>query len=43
MSQEKRVIEHLKVVGSITNAEAHNEYGIRHLPAIIRDIKSIQI
>lgn len=39
MSQEKRVIKHLKAVGSITNAEAHNKYGIRHLPAIIRDIK----
>lgn len=39
MSQIERVYAHLQIRGSITNAEAHNLYGIRHLPAVIRDIK----
>lgn len=39
MSQAERVFAHLKVFGAITNAQAHDSYGIRHLPAVIRDIK----
>lgn len=39
MSQIERVYAHLQIRGSITNAEAHNLYGIRHLPSVIRDIK----
>ena len=39
MTQAKRVLEHLKKHGTITVGEAHSEYGIRHLPARIRDIK----
>lgn len=39
MSQMERVYKHLLARGSITNSEAHNVYGIRHLPSVIRDIK----
>ena len=39
MTQTKRVYTHLKTKGTITNAQANNLYGIRHLPAIIRDVK----
>lgn len=39
LSQAQRVFKHLKEKGSITNAQANNVYGIRHLPAVIRDIK----
>lgn len=39
MSQVERVYAHLQIRGNITNAEAHNLYGIRHLPSVIRDIK----
>lgn len=39
MSQIERVYAHLQLRGSITNAEAHNLYGIRHLPSVIRGIK----
>ncbi len=39
MSQTKRVYQHLQTKGTITNAQAHNLYGIRHLPSVIRDIK----
>lgn len=38
-TQESRVLGHLKKNGTITNAQAHNLYGIRHLPSIIRNIK----
>lgn len=39
VSQAERVYNHLLWRGSITNAEAHEQYGIRHLPSVIRDIK----
>jgi hypothetical protein len=39
VSQAERVYNHLQVFGSITNAQAHEMYGIRHLPSVIRDIK----
>lgn len=39
MSQAKRILDHLKAKGTITNAQAHNLYGVRHLPSVIRDIK----
>lgn len=39
MSQVERVLAHLKIYKTITNAQAHTQYGIRHLPAIIRDLK----
>lgn len=39
MSQLERVYAHLEVFGTITNAQAHEMYGIRHLPSVIRDIK----
>lgn len=39
MSQIERVYAHLQIRGSITNAEAHDLYGIRHLPSVIRGIK----
>ncbi|MBQ1769095.1 MAG: hypothetical protein IIZ99_00125 [Turicibacter sp.] len=38
-SQAERVYNHLLIFGSITNAQAHENYGIRHLPSVIRDIK----
>jgi len=38
-SQVERVYNHLQLHGSITNAEAHSIYGIRHLPSVIADIK----
>jgi hypothetical protein len=38
-TQEKRIFDHLQKFGTITNAQAHNDYGIRHLPSVIRDIK----
>lgn len=38
-SQTERVYNHLLIWGSITNAQAHEMYGIRHLPSVIRDIK----
>ena len=41
MTQAARIYEHLKQKGTITNAQSHNLYGIRHLPAIIRDIKKL--
>ena len=39
VTQAERVYNHLQVFGSITNAQAHEMYGIRHLPSVIRDIK----
>lgn len=39
MSQHERVLVHLQVFNTITNAQAHEQYAIRHLPAVIRDIK----
>lgn len=39
VSQAERVYNHLQIFGSITNAQAHETYGIRHLPSVIRDIK----
>lgn len=38
-TQATRVYNHLQIFGTITNAQAHEMYGIRHLPAVIRDIK----
>lgn len=38
-SQSERIYNHLQIFGTITNAQAHNDYGIRHLPSVIRDIK----
>lgn len=40
VTQAERVYNHLQVWGSITNAQAHEMYGIRHLPSVIRDIKN---
>lgn len=39
MSQHARILAHLKIYKTITNKQAHDIYGIRHLPAVIRDIK----
>jgi len=39
MTQEERIFAHLQIFGTITNAQAHEQYGIRHLPSVIRDIK----
>lgn len=39
MSQTERILAHLQIYGTITNMQAHDSYGIRHLPAVIRDIK----
>lgn len=39
MSQHTRILAHLKIFKTITNLQAHEQYGIRHLPAVIRDIK----
>lgn len=38
-TQVERVYNHLLVFGFITNAQANEMYGIRHLPGVIRDIK----
>lgn len=38
-SQPKKVFWHLKHYGKITNKECHEIYGIRHAPAVIRDLK----
>ena len=38
-SQSERIYNHLRIFGTITNAQAHNDYGIIHLPSVIRDIK----
>lgn len=40
-TQSERIYNHLQVWGTITNAQAHESYGIRHLPSVIRDIKKI--
>lgn len=37
--QSERIYNHLQIFGTITNAQAHSDYGIRHLPSVIRDIK----
>jgi hypothetical protein len=39
MAQPKKVFWHLKNFGKITNKECHEIYGIRHAPAVIRDLK----
>lgn len=39
VSQAERIYNHLQVFGFITNAQANEMYGIRHLPSVIRDIK----
>jgi hypothetical protein len=39
VTKAERVYNHLLVWGSITNAQANELYGIRHLPSVIRDIK----
>lgn len=38
-TQAERVYNHLLIFGYITNAQANEMYGIRHLPGVIRDIK----
>jgi hypothetical protein len=38
-AQSKKVYWHLKNFGKITNKECHEIYGIRHAPAVIRDLK----
>ena len=38
-TQEERIIAHLKVFGTITNKQSNENYGYRHLPTIIRNIK----
>jgi hypothetical protein len=38
-AQHERILAHLQIFGTITNAQAHTEYGIRHLPSAIRNIK----
>ncbi len=38
-TQAERVYNHLLIFGSITNAQAHEMYGIRYLPSVIRDVK----
>ena len=38
-TQEERIIAHLKVFGTITNKQCNENYGYRHLPSIIRNIK----
>lgn len=38
-TQSERVYNHLQVFGSITNAQAHEMYGINHLPSVIRDVR----
>lgn len=38
-SQSERIYTHLQIFGTITNKQAHDDYGIRHLPSVIRDIK----
>lgn len=39
MAQPKKIFWHLKNFGKITNEECHDIYGIRHAPAVIRDLK----
>lgn len=39
MSQIDIVEHHLMETGQITNMEAHDLYGIRHLPSVIKDLK----
>lgn len=39
LSQAERVFNHLMEKGEITNMQCHLLYGIRHCPAVIRDIK----
>jgi len=39
LSQADRVLNHLKIHGSITNMQCHLLYGIRHAPSVIRDVK----
>ena len=41
MSQVERVYNHLQIFGFITNKYASDEYGIHHLPSVIRDIKKL--
>lgn len=38
-TQAQRIYTHLQIWGSITNKQANEDYGIRHLPSVIRDIK----
>jgi hypothetical protein len=38
-SQPKKLWWHLKQFGFITNKDCHEFYGIRHCPAVIRDLK----
>ena len=39
MTQRERILRHLREVGSITNAEAMNEYGIGHLASRISEMR----
>lgn len=41
LSQAQIILLHLLKNNFITNATAHNAYGIRHLPARIRDLKNV--
>lgn len=40
MSQQERVLNHLKFYGNITNKDAHELFGIRHLPSVIRHLRN---
>lgn len=40
MTQHERILRHLKEVGSLTQAEAMQEYGISRLSARISELKS---
>ncbi len=41
MSQNEKLIKHLKNVGNISFMEAWNLYGVRSLPRRIADLKSL--
>lgn len=41
LTQAQIILLHLFKNNFITNAIAHNAYGIRHLPARIRDLKKV--
>lgn len=42
-SQADKVLWHLENHGRISNAQAHELYGIRHCPSVIRNVKEILI
>lgn len=43
MTQNERILRHLKEYGSITSLEAMSEYGIMRLASRINDIKRLGI